>query len=110
MKFYGNYPLVDSFFILYIRLEENLVKRKALAFLIATVMATEIISTQAVSVYATTKSSNASINSSLQGTLEVRLKFDVPLKLRKTEETKLNLSLKLGDKDVVKIPVGNNDG
>ena len=31
-------------------------KRKALAILIATVMATEIISTQAVSVYATTKS------------------------------------------------------
>ena len=55
-------------------------KRKALAILIATVMATEIISTQAVSVHATTKSSNVSINSSLQGTLEVRLKFDVPLK------------------------------
>ena len=50
-------------------MEENLVKRKALAILIATVMATEIISTQAVSVYATTKSSNVSINSSLQGTL-----------------------------------------
>ncbi|MFR5171980.1 MAG: hypothetical protein ACLTD6_12400, partial [Clostridium paraputrificum] len=83
-------------------------KRKALAILIATVMATEIISTQAVSVYATTKSSNVSINSSLQGTLEVRLKFDVPLKLRKTEETKLNLSLKLGDKEVLKVPVGNN--
>ncbi|MBS5985283.1 M60 family metallopeptidase [Clostridium sp.] len=83
-------------------------KRKALAILIATVMATEIISTQAVSVYATTKSSNVSINSSLQGTLEVRLKFDVPLKLRKTEDTKLNLSLKLGDQEVLKVPVGNN--
>ena len=30
------------------------------------------------------------------------------LKLRKTEETKLNLSLKLGDKEVLKVPVGNN--
>ena len=84
-------------------------KRKALAILIATMMTTEIFSSQAISVYASTVNSNVGITNSLKGTLEVRLKFDVPIKLRDSAESKLYLNIKSGDKEVAQIPLANND-
>ncbi len=84
-------------------------KRKALAILIATMMVTETSLIQVAPVYATTRNSQIDSNIKGKGTLEVRLKFDVPLKLRKAEENRLYLSLKSGKEEILKIPIFNNE-
>ena len=82
-------------------------KRKAIAMIIASVIATEMLSSNIIPVYASTVNKTG-ISNSLKGNLEVRLKFDTPIKLKESGETKLQLELKSNDKTIVSIPLGND--